>query len=97
MDCIEDGKCYGPKKPIKKVFPPQDYTAELLLLLPTLRHLVSMDINILGDHMFPIPECNEDMIFEDAAIEVDYRFSVVRKPGTSSQVILNTRVSRDKR
>ncbi|KAJ7674469.1 hypothetical protein B0H14DRAFT_3067516 [Mycena olivaceomarginata] len=97
FECIEGGKCYGPKKPIKKVFPPQDYTAELLLLLPTLRHLASMDINILGDHMFPIPECNEDMIFEDVAIEVDYRFSVVRKPGTSSQVILNTRVSRDRR
>ncbi|KAJ7876509.1 hypothetical protein B0H14DRAFT_3788330, partial [Mycena olivaceomarginata] len=73
------GKCGRPKRPIEKVFPPRQYIKELSFLL---RHLASIEIIILGDHLPPLSEDEDediDIFSYAASVEVNYRFSVNRK------------------
>ncbi|KAJ7876512.1 hypothetical protein B0H14DRAFT_2714102 [Mycena olivaceomarginata] len=95
--CYEDGECYGPKKPIEKVFPPRGYITELSLLIPSLPHLASVEISILGDHIPPEPEADENRLFEPAEIEVDYHFSINRKSRDPKVILESTQISSDNR
>jgi len=93
----EGGKCYTTKRPVTKVFPPSDYITEFALLLPSLPQLTWIEVHILGDHIFPVPEANEDILFEPAEMELEYRFSVNRTSSGSEVILNNTHISSDKR
>jgi hypothetical protein len=94
--CHQSGECGRPKRPIEKVFPPRQYIKELSFLLPTLRHLASIEIIILGDYLPPLSEDEDediDIFSYAASVEVNYRFSVKRKSRVPKVILDSTHIS----
>ncbi|KAJ7655684.1 hypothetical protein DFH06DRAFT_1200719 [Mycena polygramma] len=89
--------CPGPKTPVTRIFPASDYVAEFALLLPSLPQLARIEINILGDHVSQMPEGDDDVLFEPAQVELEYSFSVIRKPGKPPVVSTDARIVSDTR
>ncbi|KAJ7032759.1 hypothetical protein C8F04DRAFT_1106452, partial [Mycena alexandri] len=86
FECYPGDKCSGPKRRATKVFPSAEYAKELGLFLPALSKVAWIEITILGDHIY---EFDDDLdVFEPPQMEVNYHFSVVRRSGDKTKIVV---------
>ncbi|KAJ7747719.1 hypothetical protein B0H16DRAFT_1554315 [Mycena metata] len=97
FECYPGEKCPGPTRRATKVFPSAEYAKELSLLLPALPKVASIDLTILGDHIYAELDDDPDIFFEPHQMEVTYQFSVVRRSGDTKIVVKHACVVSDTR
>ncbi|KAJ7032769.1 hypothetical protein C8F04DRAFT_646078 [Mycena alexandri] len=88
FECYPGDRCSGPKRRATKVFPSAEYAKELSLFLPALSKVASIEITILGDHIYQFDD-DPDVLFEPPQMEVNYHFSVVRRSGDKTKIVVN--------
>ncbi|KAJ7188784.1 hypothetical protein C8R46DRAFT_1341455 [Mycena filopes] len=86
FECYPGDRCPGPKRSATKVFPRGEYIKELTLLLPALSKLASIEVTILGDHVYEYDDDTE-IFYEPAQMEVNYSFSVIRRSITDAEIL----------
>ncbi|KAJ7736929.1 hypothetical protein B0H16DRAFT_1573139 [Mycena metata] len=95
FECYPSEKCPGPKRRATKVFPSAEYAKELSLLLPALSQVASIELTILGDHIYD--EFDDDPDIFSHQMELNYQFSVVRRSGDTKIVVKHACVVSDTR